>query len=74
MFQITVLLTFQHIFNITFRFVITVVGFKDVGTREAAYIDEVSIGNSVKEKLQERINDITHTLPDDLKDILYHGN
>lgn len=45
-----------------------------MGTREAAYIDEVSIGNSVKEKLQERINDITHTLPDDLKDILYHGN
>ncbi|CAK9804273.1 Protein DENND6A [Anthophora quadrimaculata] len=39
---------------------------------EKTYIDEVPIGNSVREKLQERINDITHTLPDDLKDILNH--
>ncbi|XP_031834729.1 protein DENND6A [Nomia melanderi] len=39
---------------------------------EKTYIDEVPIGKSVKEKLQERINDITHTLPDDLKDILNH--
>ena len=39
---------------------------------EKTYIEEVPIGNSVREKLQERINDITHTLPDDLKDILNH--
>ncbi|KAF3430434.1 hypothetical protein E2986_01197 [Frieseomelitta varia] len=37
---------------------------------EKTYIDEVPIDNSVRVKLQERINDITHTLPDDLKDIL----
>lgn len=39
---------------------------------EKTYVDEVPIGNSVREKLQERINDITHTLPDDLKGILNH--
>lgn len=39
---------------------------------EKTYIEEVPIGSSVREKLQERINDITHTLPDDLKGILNH--
>ncbi|KAG7199940.1 hypothetical protein KM043_014376 [Ampulex compressa] len=35
-----------------------------------SYTDHVPIGNSIRTKLQERINDITHTLPDDLKIIL----
>ncbi|XP_029154831.1 protein DENND6A isoform X2 [Nylanderia fulva] len=37
---------------------------------ERSCIDDVPIDNSVKERLRERINDITHVLPDDLKIIL----
>ncbi|XP_020280261.1 protein DENND6A isoform X1 [Pseudomyrmex gracilis] len=37
---------------------------------EKSCIDDVPIDNSVREKLRERIDDITHVLPDDLKVIL----
>lgn len=39
---------------------------------EKSCIDDVPIDNSVREKLKERIDDITHVLPDDLKVILRH--
>lgn len=39
---------------------------------EKSCIDDIPIDNSVREKLRERMNDITHVLPDDLKVILRH--
>lgn len=39
---------------------------------ERSCIDDVPLDNSIKERLRERINDITHVLPDDLKVILRH--
>ncbi|XP_077278090.1 protein DENND6A isoform X2 [Temnothorax americanus] len=39
---------------------------------ERSCIDDVPIDNSVRKRLRERINDITHVLPDDLKVILRH--
>jgi len=39
---------------------------------ERSCIDDVPIDNSVRERLRDRINDITHVLPDDLKVILRH--
>lgn len=35
---------------------------------------DVPLGNSVQDMLRERINDITRTLPDDLKIILNHNS
>lgn len=37
---------------------------------EKSCIDDLPIDNSIRERLRERINDITHELPDDLKVIL----
>ncbi|XP_066585732.1 protein DENND6A-like [Prorops nasuta] len=37
---------------------------------ETSHIEDVALGHSLREKLQERINDITFMLPDDLKNIL----
>ncbi|XP_043675601.1 protein DENND6A isoform X1 [Vespula pensylvanica] len=39
---------------------------------EKSCVNDISIDDTIKKKLQERINDITHTLPDDLQVILSH--
>lgn len=41
---------------------------------EKSYLDDVPLGYSVQEMLRERINEITRTLPDDLRVILNQGS
>lgn len=41
---------------------------------QKSHEDDVPVGDSVYDMLQERINDITRTLPDDLKIILNHNS